>query len=58
MAKKVAVLVGTKKGLYILRGDTNRQKWDVEGPQWAPAPIHHAMYDPRDGSMYAAVNQT
>ena len=58
MAKKVAVLVGTKKGLYILRGDANRQKWEVEGPQWAPAPIHHAMYDPRDGSMYAAVNQT
>ena len=58
MAKKMAILVGTKKGLYVLRGDTNRQKWEVEGPQWAPAPIHHATYDPRDGSMYAAVNQT
>src|SRR5207302_1123409 len=58
MAKKVTVLVGTKKGMYILRGDANRQKFEVDGPRWAPAPIHHAMYDLRDGSMYAAVNQT
>src|SRR2546430_2533128 len=58
MARKVTVLVGTKKGLYIRRGDANRQKFEVDGPRWAPAPTHHATYDPRDGSMYAAVNQT
>jgi hypothetical protein len=58
MAKKVALLVGTKKGLYILRGDGGRGSWACEGPEFAPAPIHHAAYDPRDGSMYAAVNST
>ena len=56
MAKKVTLLVGTKKGLFILRGDGERKKWDLEGPQWSPMPLHHAAYDPRDGSMYAAVN--
>ena len=58
MAKKVSLLVGTKKGLYILRGDAGRGSWACEGPEFAPAPIHHAAYDPRDGSIYAAVNST
>jgi hypothetical protein len=58
MAKKVVLLVGTKKGMFILRSNADRSKWDAEGPRWAPTPIHHAAYDPRDRSMYAAVNST
>jgi hypothetical protein len=58
VAKKITLLVGTKKGLYILRGDAGRGSWACEGPEFAPAEIHHAAYDPRDGSMFAAVNQT
>src|SRR2546421_10809197 len=58
MAKKVTLLVGTKKGLYILRGDAGRGSFACDGPEFAPAEIHHAAYDPRDGSMFAAVHQT
>ncbi len=58
MARKVTLLVGTKKGLYILRGDAGRGSWACEGPEFAPAEVHHAAYDPRDESMFAAVNQT
>ena len=58
MAKQVVLLVGTKKGLYTLRSDADRKKWTQDGPYAAPAPIHHATYDPRDGSMYAAINST
>ena len=58
MAKQVVLLVGTKKGLYTLRSDRDRKKWTQDGPYSAPAPIHHATYDPRDGSMYAAINST
>ncbi|HJW47780.1 MAG TPA: exo-alpha-sialidase, partial [Candidatus Limnocylindria bacterium] len=58
MAKQVVLLVGTKKGLYTLRSDADRKKWTQDGPYSAPAPIHHATYDPRDGSMYAAINMT
>src|SRR2546426_985485 len=58
MTKQVVLLVGTKKGLYTLRSDAERRKWTVDGPREAPAPIHHASYDPRDGSMYAAINST
>ncbi len=57
MAKSVVLLVGTKKGLFTLRSD-DRRKWSVEGPYGAPAPVYHASYDPRDGSMYAAINST
>src|SRR5438552_16969263 len=57
MAKKVTLLVGTKKGLYILRGDAGRGSFACEGPKFAPAEIHHAAYDPRDGSIFAAVHE-
>jgi hypothetical protein len=58
MAKKVTLLVGTKKGLFILRGDADRKRWEQAGPYASPAPIHHAAYDPRDGSMYVAINSS
>lgn len=58
MTKQVMLLVGTKKGLYRMRSDADRKKWTTEDPYGAPAPIHHASYDPRDGSMYAAINST
>lgn len=58
MARSVRLLVGTKKGLYQLQSDADRAKWTVEGPYAAPAPVHHAAYDPRDGSLYAAINST
>src|ERR671935_496926 len=59
MAKTVRLLVGTKKGLYQLQSDADRKKWTMlEGPYGAPAPIHHASFDPRDQSMYAAINST
>ena len=57
MPKGVILLVGTKKGLYTMRSN-DRKKWSVEGPHGAPAPVHHATFDPRDQSMYAAVNST
>jgi hypothetical protein len=57
MAKSVALLVGTKKGLFTLRS-RDRKSWSQEGPYASPAPIHHASFDPRDQSMYAAINST
>jgi hypothetical protein len=59
MSKTVRLLIGTKKGLYQLQSDADRKKWTMlEGPYGAPAPIHHAAFDPRDQSMYAAINST
>lgn len=29
---KVRVLVGTRKGAFILSADAKREKWDIQGP--------------------------
>ena len=59
MAKSVALLVGTKKGLFVLRSGAARSRWRTEGPYFAGQPVYHASHDPRDGtSLYAAVNAT
>lgn len=58
-AKRVAVMVGTKKGAYIFRASASRGRWSAEGPLFPGEPVHHLAFDPRDGeSMYAACNQS
>ncbi len=37
----IRVLVGTKKGAFILTSDVKRQKWDVAGPHFAGWEIYH-----------------
>lgn len=48
------LLVGTKKGAFILRGDADRRAWTLEGPLCEGWPIHDVTFDPSDGSIYAA----
>lgn len=61
MAKKsksagVAVLVGTRKGAFILRSDAARRKWSLAGPHFLGSIVHHLVLDPRDGkTLLAAV---
>ena len=50
------ILAGTRKGLFLLRGDGDRRSWTVEEPVLDGWEIYHAMQDPRDGSLYAAGN--
>src|SRR5919197_1508961 len=52
----VAVLVGTRKGLFVLTGDETRREWSVDGPQLTGWEVFHAVRDPRDGTLYAATN--
>lgn len=59
MARGVALLVGTKKGLYIFRSSGARSRWKREGPHFPGEPVYHAVFDARDGrSLYAACNWT
>ena len=50
------LLVGTRKGLFLLRGDDERRSFEVEGPLLPGWSINHAIVDPRDGSLYACAN--
>ena len=42
------VLVGTKKGAFILTADGKRQKWVVSGPHFAGWEIYHMKGSPAD----------
>ena len=50
------LVVGTRKGLFLVRGDDERRSFEVEGPLLPGWQINHAIVDPRDGSLYACAN--
>ncbi|MCC6591125.1 MAG: exo-alpha-sialidase [Bryobacterales bacterium] len=45
---QVRVLVGTRKGAFILSSDGSRRKWDVSGPHFAGWEIYHVKGSPVD----------
>jgi hypothetical protein len=51
----VRVLVGTKKGAFVLTSDGNREKWDVSGPHFAGWELYHVKGSPVDPNrLYAS----
>jgi photosystem II stability/assembly factor-like uncharacterized protein len=51
----VRVLVGTKKGAFILTSDGKRQKWDISGPHFAGWEMYHLKGSPVDPNrIYAS----
>src|SRR5579871_57906 len=51
----VRVLVGTKKGAFVLSADGKRQKWDVSGPHFGGWEIYHFKGSPADPNrLYAS----
>ena len=51
----VRVLVGTKKGAFVLRSDGKRQTWEVDGPHFAGWEMYHLKGSPADPSrIYAS----
>jgi photosystem II stability/assembly factor-like uncharacterized protein len=52
---KVRVLVGTRKGAFILTADGKREKWDLSGPHFAGWEIYHLKGSPVDPNrLYAS----
>ncbi len=52
---KVRVLVGTKKGAFILNSEGKREKWDVSGPLFAGWEMYHLKGSPADPNrIYAS----
>ena len=51
---RVLVMVGTKKGAFLLETDEARQDWSVRGPFCEGFEIRDMTYDPADGAIYAA----
>jgi photosystem II stability/assembly factor-like uncharacterized protein len=44
----VRVLVGTRKGAFVLTSDGRREKWDISGPHFAGWEIYHIKGSPAD----------
>jgi photosystem II stability/assembly factor-like uncharacterized protein len=51
----VRVLVGTRKGAFVLTSDGKRAKWDVSGPHFAGWELYHLKGSPADPNrIYAS----
>ena len=51
----VRVLVGTRKGAFVLTSDGKREQWDVSGPHFAGWEIYHVKGSPVDPNrLYAS----
>jgi BNR/Asp-box repeat len=51
----VRVLVGTRKGAFILRSDSARQRWEIDGPHFGGWEIYHVAGSPANPErLYAS----
>ena len=48
------LLVGTRKGCFVLEGDGDRARLEGAGPVLRGWPVYHAVHDPDSGAIYAA----
>ena len=54
----VRVLVGTRKGAFVLTSDAKRKKWDVAGPHFAGWEIYHLKGSQADQNRLYASQST
>ena len=54
MVSQVLVLLGTKKGAFILEGGVERRSWSLRGPHCETWPMNHVVADPTTGTIFAA----
>jgi photosystem II stability/assembly factor-like uncharacterized protein len=52
------LLVGTRKGAWMLSADDRRTKWTVDGPHFLGHIIQHVVLDPRDRRTILAAART
>jgi hypothetical protein len=54
----VALLIGTRKGGFVLRSDRSRRRWTLSAPMMFGQQVHHMVLDPRDGKTLLAGART
>lgn len=52
---KLLVLIGTRKGGFILESDSKREDWILRGPMFKGWNVMHMTFDPRNRRLHAAV---
>ena len=53
---RVMLLVGTRKGAFILESDEDRRDWTQRGPFCEAWPVYHVIFDPVSDSVFAAAS--
>jgi photosystem II stability/assembly factor-like uncharacterized protein len=51
---RTVLLIGTRKGCFLLESDADRRDWNLRGPFCEGWPVYHAIHDPSSGAIYAA----
>ena len=51
---RTLLLVGTRKGLFMLESDADRTSWSMRGAYCEGWPVYHAVFDRDSGAIYAA----
>ena len=51
---RTLLLVGTRKGLFMLESDADRKNWSMRGAYCEGWPVYHAVFDRDSGAIYAA----
>jgi len=54
MPTSVTVIVGTRKGCFLLESDGDRREWELRGPFCDGWPVYHAIHDAATGTLFAA----
>lgn len=54
----MALLVGSRKGAFILRGDRSRRTWKLSAPILLGNIVHHLVLDSRDGRTMLMAGRT
>jgi photosystem II stability/assembly factor-like uncharacterized protein len=58
MFKKIQILIGTRKGGFILTGNSSRRRWRISDPILLGNIVHHIRLDPRDGKTMLMAART
>jgi photosystem II stability/assembly factor-like uncharacterized protein len=51
---RTVLLIGTRKGAFLLEDDGARKNWELRGPFCEGWPVYHAIHDASSGAIYAA----
>ena len=58
MARRLVVLIGTRKGAFLLHADPARRRFTIGGPHFLGNIVHHVVLDPRDRRTLLASAKT
>lgn len=56
--KELSLLIGTRKGAFLLKGDTGRRKWSLSDPLYLGHIVYHVIQDPREPGVLLVACKT